>query len=91
MQSARKVLVLPLESELSFSTGTFLNNDDVIKRKLQPWVSILDCRKTSKKNTRHYGRDYLHLDNRLSMSQTLQKSMPFLTSNDEKLLFFRLV
>ena len=39
VQSARKVLVLPLESELCFSTGTFWNNDDVIKRKLQLCVT----------------------------------------------------
>ena len=31
----RKVIVPPMESELSFSTGTFLNNHDVIERKLQ--------------------------------------------------------
>ena len=31
VESARKVLALPLERELSVSTGTFLKNDDVIK------------------------------------------------------------
>ena len=35
VERARKVLVLPLERELSDSTGTFWNNDEVIKRKLK--------------------------------------------------------
>ena len=30
------IIARPIESELSFSTGTFLNNYDVINRKLQP-------------------------------------------------------
>ena len=33
---ARKIIVPPVESELFFLTGTFLNNYDVIERKLQP-------------------------------------------------------
>ena len=32
-KSARKIVVPPIESELSFSTGTFLNNYDVRDRK----------------------------------------------------------
>ena len=57
-KSARKIIASPKGSELSFSTGTFLNNYDVIERKLQPFVNMLDCRKMSKKNARHYSRDY---------------------------------
>ena len=48
VESARKVLALPLERELSVSTGTFLNNDDVIKRKLQLYVTYSTVGKRAK-------------------------------------------
>ena len=34
--SARKIIVPPIESELSVSAGTFLNNYDVRNGKLKP-------------------------------------------------------
>ena len=37
-ESARKITASPIESELYFLTGTFLNNYDVINRKLQPFL-----------------------------------------------------
>ena len=37
-KSARKRIVPPIECELSFSTGTFLNNYDVLDRNLKPLV-----------------------------------------------------
>ena len=53
VESARKVLALPLERELSVSTGTFLNNDDVIKESYSCVCNIVDYRKTNKNKTRH--------------------------------------
>ena len=35
-KSVRKIIVPPIESELSVSTGTFLKNYDVRDRKLKP-------------------------------------------------------
>ena len=37
-KSARKRIAPPIESELSFSTGSFLNKYDVTDRKLKPLV-----------------------------------------------------
>ena len=39
VESARKVLALPLERELSVSTGTFWNNYDVIERESYMYVT----------------------------------------------------
>ena len=39
VESARKVLALPLERELSVSTGAFWNNYDVIERESYMYVT----------------------------------------------------
>ena len=49
-------LVPPIESGLSFSTGTFLNKNEVRDRK-PTFSNRLDCTKTSKKNLGYYSRD----------------------------------
>ena len=48
-KTARKIIVPPIESELSFSTGTFLNNYDVINRKLQPLLIYSTVGKRAKR------------------------------------------
>ena len=47
-KSARKRIVPPIERVLSFSTGTFLNNYDVIDRKLKPFVTYSTVQKWEK-------------------------------------------
>ena len=43
--NVRKIIAPPIESELSFLIGTFLNNYDVIDRKLQPLLIRLTAGK----------------------------------------------
>ena len=57
-KTARKIIVPPIESELSFSTGTFLNNYDVRDRKLKPLINISDCMKRRKMKVKYYSQDY---------------------------------
>ena len=47
-KSLRKRIVPPIEWELSFSTGTFLNNYDVKDRKLKPSLTYSTVGKRGK-------------------------------------------
>ena len=49
-----------MESELSFSTGTFLNNNDVndVKDRKPIFSDRFDCTKMNKKNLGYYSQDY---------------------------------
>ena len=53
-----KFLAHPLERELSVSTGTFFFKQRWRHKRKALLCNIVDYRKTSKKRTRHYSRDY---------------------------------
>ena len=55
---ASKIIAPPIESEFSFSTGTFF--DQLLRHKEKAWFvsNMVDYTKTSKMNARYYSWDY---------------------------------
>ena len=74
-------LAPPIETGLSFSTGTFLSNYDALQS------DRFDYMKTSKKNARYYSREYFYQEQflqKINLHPTMSLSLMSMMKNESE-------